>query len=107
MSMEAEQHYRNVQSLWEQHHHEYRALHQILRIIVKKANLNKTILCHTELSNNDKEIHRHRFDDLVSRCNIIDDLWKRLDYNYDSKRIHKIKTILKAIRNYDKERATQ
>jgi len=104
--METNYYYFQQMEEW-QHFHHYKALHQKLRIIVKQANLNKSILRHTELSNNDKEIHRHRFDDLVSRCNIIDDLWKRLDYNYDSKRIHKIKTILKAIRNYDKERATK
>ena len=107
MSMETEEYYHRVNSEHKQYNHHYRALHQKLRIIVKQANLNKSILCHTELSNNDKEIHRNRFDILISRCNIIDDLWKELNYNYDSKRIHKIKTILKAIRNYDKERATQ
>ena len=105
--MKAEEYYDKVNSEHKQYDHEYRALHQKLRIVVKQANLNKSILCHTELSNNDKEIHRHRFNRLISRCNIIDDLWKEINYNYDSKKINKIITILNKIKDYDKERTTQ
>ena len=104
--METNYHYFQQMEEW-QHFHHYRALHQKLRIVVKQANLNKSILRHTELSPNDKEVHRLRFKRLITRCQIIDDLWKQLNYNYDSKKINKIITILKKIKDYDKERATQ
>ena len=92
--MEITEYYRHIQDM-----EELQAYFR-LRKIVRQANWNKNVITRFELNNNDKEIHRHRFDRLIDELNEVDKHWKELRYNYDSKRIKKIKKQLTKIKNY-------
>ena len=100
--MEIINYYKYLQEMEEwQAYYYYTSLHFRLRKIIRQANWNKTIITKFELTNNDIEIHKHRFDRLIDELNEVDKHWKELRYNYDSKTIKKIKKQLTKIRNYE------
>jgi hypothetical protein len=100
--MEVTEYYKHIQEMEEwQAYYYYTSLHFRLRKIIRQANWNKNVITRFELNNNDKEIHRHRFDRLLEELEEVDKNWKELRYNYDSNRINKIKQQLTKIKNYE------
>ena len=100
--MEITEYYKHIQEMEEwQAYYYYTSLHFRLRKIIRQANWNKNVITRFELNNNDKEIHRHRFDRLLNELEEVDKNWKELRYNYDSNRIKKIKKQLTKIKNYE------
>ena len=99
--MEIINYYKYLQEMEEwQAYYYYTSLHFRLRKVIRQANWNKTIITKFELSNNDIEIHKHRFDRLIDETKEIGEKWKELRYQYDEQRINKIITQLTKIRNY-------
>lgn len=99
--MEITEYYKHLQEMEEwQAYYYYTSLHFRLRKIIRQANWNKNVITRFELNNNDKEIHRHRFDRLLNELEEVNKNWKELQYNYDSNRINKIKQQLTKIKNY-------
>lgn len=100
--MEITEYYKHIQEMEEwQAYYYYTSLHFRLRKIIRQANWNKNVITRFELNNNDKEIHRHRFDRLLNELEEVNKHWKELRYNYDSNRIKKIKKQLTKIKNYE------
>jgi len=100
--MEITEYYKHIQDMEEwQAYYYYTSLHFRLRKIIRQANWNKNVITRFELNNNDKEIHRHRFDRLLNELEEVNKNWKELQYNYDSNRINKIKKQLTKIKNYE------
>ena len=100
--MEITEYYKHIQDMEEwQAYYYYTSLHFRLRKIIRQANWNKNVITRFELNNNDKEIHRHRFDRLLEVLEEVDKNWKELQYNYDSNRMKKIKQQLTKIKNYE------
>ena len=100
--MEITEYYKHIQEMEEwQAYYYYTSLHFRLRKIIRQANWNKNVITRFELNNNDKEIHRHRFDRLLEELEEVNKNWKELQYNYDSNRINKIKKQLTKIKNYE------
>ena len=66
-----------------------------------RANWNKRIICQIRLSNNDLEIHRHRFDGYISQLDNIAKQLKTIAVQYNEQRINKLKTIFTKIKNYE------
>ena len=100
--MEITEYYKHIQEMEEwQAYYYYTSLHFRLRKIIRQANWNKNVITRFELNNNDKEIHRHRFDRLLNELEEVNKNWKELQYNYDSNRINKIKKQLTKIKNYE------
>lgn len=100
--MEITEYYKHIQEMEEwQAYYYYTSLHFRLRKIIRQANWNKNVITRFELNNNDKEIHRHRFDRLLNELEEVNKNWKELRYNYDSNRINKIKKQLTKIKNYE------
>ena len=100
--MEIINYYKYLQEMEEgQAYYYYTSLHFRLRKVIRQANWNKNIITKFELSNNDIEIHKHRFDRLINETKEIGEKWKELSYQYDEQRINKIITQLTKIKNYE------
>jgi hypothetical protein len=78
-----------------------RYLQDRLRNLVLRANWNKRIICRIKLTNNDLEIHRHRFDGFISQLENIDKQLKSVAMQYNEQRMKQLKTIFTIIRNYE------
>ena len=95
----------------EQHHNENinhwwayetnRYLQDRLRNLVIRANCNKRIICRIHLTNNDLEIHRHRFEGFISQLENIEKQLKTIAMQYNEQRIKQLKTIFTKIKNYE------
>ena len=100
--MEIINYYKHIQEMEEwQAYYYYTSLHFRVRKIIRQANWNKNVITKFELNNNDKEVHRHRFDRLLDELKEVDKKWKKLQYNYDGNRMKKIKQQLTKIKNYE------
>ena len=64
-------------------------------------NWNKRIICRIHLSNNDLEIHKHRFDTFIKQLENIEKQLKTIAVQYNEQRMNKLKTIFTKIRNYE------
>lgn len=78
-----------------------RYLQDRLRNLVIRVNWNKRIICRIHLSNNDLEIHKHRFDTFISQLENIEKQLKTIAVQYNEQRMNKLKTIFTKIRNYE------
>lgn len=99
--METIEYYYNHKLEEEQTYYYYTSLHFRLRKIIRQANWNKNILCRVTLNNNDREIHRLRFERLIDETNEIKNKWRELNYQYDPSRINKIINQLTKLKNYE------
>jgi len=95
-----EQYYNdNISHWWAYETNKY--LQDRLRNLVIRVNWNKRIICRIRLSNNDLEIHRHRFDRFISQLENIAKQLKTIAVQYNEQRINKLKTIFTKIKNYE------
>ena len=85
-------------------HETNRLFQERLRSLVIRANQNKRIICQIELSNNDLEIHRNRFDNYIEKLEHIEKQLKTIAIQYNEQRMKQLKTIFTKIRNYENKR---
>jgi hypothetical protein len=71
--------------------------------VLSQARWNRDILKTLKLSDNDLEIHRNRFSEMITQVVKISLELKELAINYNPKRIKQIIIILTKIKNYNNE----
>lgn len=92
----------NIKHWWA--HETNRLFQDRLRSLVIRANWNKRIICQIELSNNDLEMHRNRFDNYIEKLEHIEKQLKTIAIQYNEQRMKQLKTIFTKIRNYENKR---
>ena len=95
-----EQHHNeNIAHWWAYETNKY--LQGRLRNLVVRANWNKIVVRNASLSDNDLEIHQHRFEGFISQLKNIEKQLKIIGLQYNEQRINKLKIIFTKIKNYD------
>lgn len=98
-----EQHHNdNINHWWATETNAY--LQDRLRHLVVRANWNKRIVTRIKLTNNDYELHQHRFDRFIRDLKNIAQQLEWIGLQYNEKRIKSIHKSLIKIRNYDNNR---
>ena len=92
-------HNENIKHWWAYETNKY--LQDRLRNLVIRANWNKRVVSGFKLSNNDLEIHQHRFEGFIAQLENIGKQLKTIAVQYNEQRINKLKIIFTKIRNYE------
>ena len=95
----------NINHWWATETNAY--LQDRLRHLVIRANWNKRVVSNFKLTNNDYELHQHRFDKFIKELNNIGMQLKQIGLQYNERRMKTIYKSMNKIKNYDNTRPSK